>query len=130
YLGLLGMPRRYFEYNDYQFIPASAHSLNTFITVVAIVVGVAQLLFVFNLAWSLRRGRRAGSNPWRAASLEWQTPDTPPVHGNWGARLPVVYRWAYAYSVPGAREDFIAQNAPPEAGGQEPEPVRPKEAMA
>ena len=58
------------------------------------------------------------------------TPDTPPVHGNWGAQLPVVYRWAYAYSVPGAPEDYIAQNAPPEAGGQEPEPVRPKEAIA
>ena len=61
-------------------------------------------------------------NPWRAASLEWFTPDTPPTHGNWGERLPVVYRWAYAYSVPGTREDFVAQNAPPEEGGHEPEP--------
>ena len=33
----------------------------------------------------------------------------------------MVYRWAYAYSVPGAKEDFIAQNAPPEEGGQEPD---------
>ena len=40
-------------------------------------------------------------------------------------------RWAYAYSVPGAKEDFIAQNAPPEAGGHEPEPeARPREAVA
>jgi cytochrome c oxidase subunit 1 len=34
----------------------------------------------------------------------------------------VAYRWAYAYGVPGAKEDFIAQNAPPEAGGVEPDP--------
>ncbi|MFC6282498.1 MULTISPECIES: cytochrome c oxidase subunit I [Polaromonas] len=122
YLGVLGMPRRYYNYENYQFIPASAYSLNTFITVVALVVGAAQLLYVFNLVWSTFRGRRADANPWRAASLEWQTPATPPQHGNWGPHLPVVYRWAYAYSVPGAPQDFIAQNAPPEAGGQEPGP--------
>ena len=121
YLGVLGMPRRYYSFEGYQFIPASAFSLNTFITVVALVVGVGQLLFVFNLAWSAWRGRPATANPWRAASLEWQTPATPPGHGNWGPQLPVVYRWAYAYGVPGQGEDFIAQNAPPEAGGLEPE---------
>jgi cytochrome c oxidase subunit 1 len=35
---------------------------------------------------------------------------TPPVHGNWGDKLPTVYRWAYDYSVPGAKSDFIPQN--------------------
>jgi len=122
YLGVLGMPRRYYNFDGYQFIPASAQTLNTFITVVALVVGAAQLLFIFNLAWSTFRGRQAPPNPWRAASLEWQTPATPPPHGNWGPQLPVVYRWAYAYSVPDAPQDFITQNAPPEAGGQELEP--------
>jgi cytochrome c oxidase subunit 1 len=38
----------------------------------------------------------------------------PPGHGNWGAALPVVYRWAYAYSVPGAKQDFLPQNLPPD----------------
>ncbi|MNS61300.1 Alternative cytochrome c oxidase subunit 1 [compost metagenome] len=109
------MPRRYYNFDGYKFIPPSAFSLNEFITVVALVVGVAQLLFIVNLAWSAWRGRPAGANPWRAASLEWQTPETPPGHGNWGPRLPVAYRWAYAYGVPGAAEDFIAQNAPPQA---------------
>ena len=125
YLGILGMPRRYYNYDGYQFIPASAHALNTFITVAALVVGVMQLVFLFNLGWSAVRGRRADANPWRAASLEWQTPTTPPGHGNWGADLPVVHRWAYAYSVPGAAQDFIPQNAPPEAGGTEPGPHPP-----
>ena len=45
--------------------------------------------------------------------LEWQTPDTPPKHGNFGPTLPIVYRWAYDYSVPGAADDFIPQNQPP-----------------
>ena len=122
YLGVLGMPRRYYNFDGYEFIPASAHALNAFISVAALVVGAAQLLFLFNLAWSARRGRAAGPNPWRAASLEWQTPETPPGHGNWGPQAPVVYRWAYAYSVPGAAQDFIAQNAPPQEGGMEPAP--------
>jgi cytochrome c oxidase subunit 1 len=130
YLGVLGMPRRYYSFEQYAFIPKSAHSLNTFITVVALIVATAQLLFVFNLVWSVFRGKQAGSNPWRAASLEWQTPSTPPAHGNWGPKLPVAYRWAYAYSVPGAPQDFIAQNAPPEAGGMEPEHPTGKEALA
>jgi cytochrome c oxidase subunit 1 len=121
YLGVLGMPRRYYAYEGYQFIPPSAQSLNAFITVAALIVGVAQLLFIANLVWSYFRGRIAPPNPWRAASLEWQTPDTPPVHLNWGPALPVVHRWAYAYSVPGAPEDFIAQNAPAQVGGDEPE---------
>ena len=122
YLGVLGMPRRYYNFDNYQFIPPSAYTLNTVITVIALIVGAAQLLFIFNLGWSAWRGRRADANPWRAASLEWQTPATPPGHGNWGPQLPVVYRWAYAYSVPGAPQDFIAQNAPPEDGGIEPVP--------
>jgi len=113
YLGLLGMPRRYYEFGQYEFIPGSAHALNGWISAIALFVGTAQLLFVFNLAWSLRYGRRADPNPWRAASLEWQTPTTPPGHGNWGPQRPVVYRGAYAYDVPGAPLDFVAQNAPP-----------------
>jgi cytochrome c oxidase subunit 1 len=117
YLGVLGMPRRYNSFEGYAFIPPSAHLLNEFITIAALVVAAGQLAFLFNLGWSLRHGLAAGGNPWRAASLEWQTPQTPPVHGNWGDELPVVHRWAYAYSVPGAKEDFIAQDAPAEQGG-------------
>jgi cytochrome c oxidase subunit 1 len=113
YLGLLGVPRRYFEIGQTSFVPASAESLNIFITVVALTVGAAQLVFLFNLFWSLKKGREAGPNPWRATTLEWQTPETPPGHGNWGNELPVVYRWAYDYSVPGADKDFIPQNEPP-----------------
>ncbi|WP_144186196.1 cbb3-type cytochrome c oxidase subunit I [Elioraea rosea] len=113
YLGLIGVPRRYHELGPTSFIPESAATLNAFITIVALIVGAAQMLFLFNLAWSIRHGRPSGPNPWRAASLEWQTPETPPGHGNWGDTLPVVHRWAYDYNVPGAAEDFIPQTVPP-----------------
>jgi Heme/copper-type cytochrome/quinol oxidases, subunit 1 len=113
YLGFVGVPRRYFAFEHYQFIPSSAQDLQAFTTIAALIVGVFQLVFIFNLVWSAFKGKRAGSNPWRATTLEWQTPDTPPVHGNWGPRLPVVHRWAYDYSVPGADQDFLPQNLEP-----------------
>src|SRR3954466_3972755 len=72
YIGLLGTPRRYHDIGDTSFIPASAHTLNEFISVAAFIVGFAQLVFLFNLFWSVRHGKDAGGNPWRATTLEWQ----------------------------------------------------------
>jgi len=120
YLGILGVPRRYYSYSDsIDFIGQSVHIANEWITISAVIVAAVQVIFLFNLVWSLKNGREAGPNPWRATSLEWQTPDTPPKHGNWGKDLPVTYRWAYDYNVPGAPQDFIPQNVPagdPRAG--------------
>jgi cytochrome c oxidase subunit 1 len=112
YLGLMGVPRRYYELGEMAFLPPSAATLNVFITIAALITGAAQMLLLFNLIWSLFKGKLAGSNPWNATTLEWQTPQTPPGHGNWGRELPVVYRWAYDYSVPGAERDFVPQNQP------------------
>ncbi|MDK1024614.1 MAG: cbb3-type cytochrome c oxidase subunit I [Gammaproteobacteria bacterium] len=112
YLGFLGVPRRYFAFGVTGFIPESAQMLNATITIAALFVGVFQFLFLFNLVWSLFKGKQAGSNPWEATTLEWQTPQTPPAHGNWGPELPEVHRWAYDYSVPGAPRDFIPQTVP------------------
>jgi len=112
YLGFLGVPRRYYALGNTDFIPESAQALNTSITLAALFVGASQLLFFINILWSLKYGKKADPNPWGAASLEWQTAETPPIHGNWGDKLPSVYRWAYDYSVPGAHKDFIPQNTP------------------
>jgi len=113
YIGFLGVPRRYFAMGNTDFIPESAQSLNAAITVAALIVGSVQVVFLYNLAWSYFKGKPSGGNPWEATTLEWQTADTPPKHGNFGKELPVVYRWAYDYSVPGADQDFIPQNVPP-----------------
>ena len=112
YLGILGVPRRYYALGETGFIPPSVHLANEWISIAALIVFAAQGLFFFNMIWSLFRGPRADPNPWGAASLEWQTPQTPPDHGNWGATLPTVYRWPYDYSVPGAPRDFIPQTEP------------------
>ena len=113
YLGFLGVPRRYYAVGGTDFIPQSAQGLNAGITVAAIVVGAFQFIFIYNLIRSYTKGKVADGNPWKATTLEWQTSATPPVHGNFGPQLPVVYRWAYDYSVPGVEKDFIPQNVPP-----------------
>ncbi|MBT5485349.1 MAG: cytochrome c oxidase subunit I [Gammaproteobacteria bacterium] len=112
YLGFLGVPRRYYSMGTTDFIPESANTLNANITMAAIWVAVFQLVFIFNMIWSVWRGKKSDPNPWEATTLEWQTPDNPPCHGNWGAELPTVYRWAYEYSVPGVVDDFVPQNIP------------------
>ena len=116
YLGILGVPRRYYALGDTDFIPESAHTLNSGITIAALFVAAAQTLFFINVIWSLWRGPKADPNPWKATTLEWMTPDTPPKHGNWGPELPEVHRWPYDYSVPGEADDFIPQTEPPHAG--------------
>ncbi len=115
YQGFIGVPRRYFEIYDSPYIEVSTMGLNVFITVAALIVGAAQLLFIYNLISSARLGKKAEKNPWKANSLEWQTPEMPPAHGNWGKEMPKVYRWPYDYSVPGAKEDYIPQNVAPSA---------------
>ena len=117
YLGFVGVPRRYYDNvlasgGEQAFYPESAAILNQGISIAAFIVGAAQFLFVYNLIVSYWRGREAGPNPWGATSLEWRTPQTPPIHGNWGDKLPTVHRWAYDFSVPGEKEDFIAQDVP------------------
>ena len=113
YLGFEGVPRRYYAYGETAFMSESAHDLNVAISIAAIFVAVAQLIFLYNIIRSLTNGKEAGHNPWDATTLEWQTPHTPPKHGNFD-ELPSVYRWAYDYGVPGAEKDFIPQNVPSE----------------
>ena len=113
YLGFVGVPRRYYQMYDSEFITTSTTFLNQFITIVALIVGFSQLIFLYNLITSAKLGKKAGKNPWKACSLEWQTTDVPPTHGNFGKELPVVYRWAYDFSVPGATDDYIPQDTPP-----------------
>jgi cytochrome c oxidase subunit 1 len=116
FLGLHGMSRRLYDVTAYHFLNG-IQPLDVFISLSAFVLGGAQLLFVFNFFWSVLRGPRAGRNPWRATTLEW-TADSPPPHGNWPAP-PVVHRWPYDYSVPGAGEDYLVQIMPNPAPGGE-----------
>ncbi|HET6342816.1 MAG TPA: cbb3-type cytochrome c oxidase subunit I [Gemmatimonadota bacterium] len=110
-LGLAGHMRRIYDPNQYGFLEP-LQPVNTFITVSAFLLGAGQIVFLFNVVWSLWRGQRAPANPWNANSLEWSLP-SPPPHGNFTA-MPHVYRGPYEYSVPGREADFWPQWDPPD----------------
>jgi len=110
FAGIAGMMRRVFSVSLYAHLQALSW-VNIFISLAAFLLGAAQLIFIWNLFASLVRGERAPQNPWGANTLEWQT-SSPPPHGNFGHELPVVHRWPYDYSVPGAPSDFTPQTVP------------------
>ncbi len=109
-LGVAGHPRRYSELTGVQYVAAMA-PLQKFITFAAVITICGQLVFLFNLFWSMFRGRRAEANPWVCTTLEWTLPSPTPAAG-FAGRVPVVNRGPYEYSVPGSTADFVAQDAP------------------
>ena len=81
FTGLMGEPRHYSQLTG---IPGPAGHLspagqllsqtiplNLYITYAAIFLASAQLLFLINLVWTLRRGNPAPENVWQATTLEW-----------------------------------------------------------
>ena len=113
FLGMVGHPRRYSETTGVDFL-APLEPVHLFITIAAFVTAAAQLVFLFNLFWSMFKGKKASENPWEATTLEWTIP-SPPPHDNFAGREPVVHHGPYEYGVPGAPQDYIMQDAPPEA---------------
>jgi cytochrome c oxidase subunit 1 len=74
FLGLQGMPRRYFTYGE----DSGWAFWNLIVSFGAFFLAGSILLFVYNLGHSLRHGKVAGNNPWDAATLEWAIPSPPP----------------------------------------------------
>jgi cytochrome c oxidase subunit 1 len=111
YEGLAGMPRRYYDFSNWESFKMFG-GLNTFISIVAMVVFAAQFLFIFNFFYSIYKGRKLterNKNPWASTTLEWTTPVHAP-HGNWIGEIPEVYRWPYDYGKDG--RDYIPQTEP------------------
>jgi cytochrome c oxidase subunit 1 len=74
-LGLLGMPRRIYTYEDTGLL----QEYNLASTIGSYVMGIGILVFVWNVIKS-RTGPRAGNDPWLADTLEWYTTSPPPPH--------------------------------------------------
>ncbi|HEX4120892.1 MAG TPA: cytochrome c oxidase subunit I [Verrucomicrobiae bacterium] len=97
-VGYLGMPRRYHAYApEFQIF-------NVFSTAGTSILGIGYLLPLIYLIWSLKHGKKAPANPWKATGLEWQTPSPPPKQNF--AQTPIVTQRPYQYS-PEIEEEFI-----------------------
>jgi cytochrome c oxidase subunit 1 len=108
--GLLGMPRRIYTYSE----GLGWDIWNLLSTVGAFVIAFSILVFMVNFAISLRRGQKAGADPWDGRTLEWSIP-SPPPHYNF-AEIPQVHSrddfWHRKY-----REDREGRPIPVVAGG-------------
>ena len=110
FLGIAGNPRRYADFTNFDFL-GKLLPVHTFMTHAAIYTAVAQLIFLVNLIWSAKKGKRAPDNPWEATTLEWTIPSPPPFD-NFAGKHPVVNHGPYEYSVPGAPKDYTMQTDP------------------
>jgi cytochrome c oxidase subunit I len=95
WIGMEGMPRRVADYS------ATFGDWNLFISCCSFVLGAAQLIFIYNMVVSWRYGPKAGPNPWRAKTIEWQVSSPPPVFNF--DEIPRVVGGPYEFGVPGAR---------------------------
>jgi cytochrome c oxidase subunit 1 len=82
--GLLGMPRRIYTYDAGR----GWEIYNLIVTIGVAFQAAAVLCFVFNLLRSIRKGKKAGDDPWDAWTLEWATSSPPPEYNF--ETLPVV----------------------------------------
>ncbi len=73
-LGLMGMPRRYYDY-----LP-EFHSLNQVSTVGSWILIIGLIMMIVNLINAGLKGKKASANPWNGITLEWQTKSPPPLH--------------------------------------------------
>jgi cytochrome c oxidase subunit 1 len=94
-VGMMGQPRRVFEY------ARNLQTLNDWVSISAFCLGASLLIFVFNFVMSTVVWRkRAPENPWQSRGLEWQV-SSPPPPDNF-THIPVVLSGPYEYGDPNA----------------------------
>jgi cytochrome c oxidase subunit 1 len=73
-MGLDGMPRRIYRYSDTLHVTV----FNEISTVGSFILGIGVLITFVNVLMSIKNGKRAGNDPWRANTLEWFVSSPPP----------------------------------------------------
>jgi cytochrome c oxidase subunit 1 len=84
YSGLLGMPRRIYQYDSGQ----GFELFNLLSSLGYLILFVSSVIFVHNFFRSKRKGEVTGNDPWGAPTLEWSIPSPPPEYNF--AEIPTV----------------------------------------
>lgn len=116
-IGMQGMPRRVAVY-DPQF-----QDLNALSSFASFILGISTFILLYNLIWSVRNGKKAGANPWRALTLEWQTTSPPPPYNFLGN--PIGFEDPYGYGTEASKaylEEMATRLEPPEPEAAESPP--------
>lgn len=106
-LGMLGMPRRVAVYAP------EFQGLNIVVSIAGFVLGVSTFILLYNMVVSLRHGRVAGPNPWRALTLEWTTTSPPPAHNFIGDPIPFDDPYGFGTEASAAYIDAIERRYGP-----------------
>ena len=113
--GLAGVSRRLYDGGLGYSHAKDVLQWNEFMSISAWLLGLAQIPFIINFFWSIKKGKKVEGNPWKATTLEWGATTSPPLaHGNFET-IPTVVRGPYEYSVPGEDQDHLPQHRTQEA---------------
>jgi cytochrome c oxidase subunit 1 len=72
--GLSGMPRRIYDYPE----SAGWWGFNLASTIGSFLLGIGVMITVVNVIVSIKKGQKAGNDPWKGNTLEWFTQSPPP----------------------------------------------------
>lgn len=88
-LGIMGMPRRYYDYLPEFTTPNQISTVGSWILAVGLVLMIVNLI-------NGRKGPKASTNPWGSVTLDWTHTQSPPTLYNF-EETPVVERGPYDY---------------------------------
>ncbi|PBB05285.1 cytochrome c oxidase subunit I [Salimicrobium humidisoli] len=76
FLGLMGMPRRYWTYFEGQGLATG----NLISTIGAFLMAIGTLVFLYNVVYTAIKEPKASADPWDGRTLEWSLPSAPPFY--------------------------------------------------
>ena len=108
-IGMEGMPRRVYDYSE----ELGVSTYNLISTIGAFILGIGVVITCVNVLWSIKRGKRAGNDPWQGNTLEWFT-TSPPSDNNFD----VIPRVRSVEPMKDIRREVLAAGEPAETVAQ------------
>jgi cytochrome c oxidase subunit I len=107
--GMEGMPRRIYDYSE----DLGVGVYNLVSTIGAFILGIGVVVTCVNVIVSIKKGKRAGNDPWQGNTLEWFT-TSPPTANNFD----VVPRVRSVEPMKDIRREVLAASEPAETVAQ------------
>ncbi|MBM7598716.1 cytochrome c oxidase subunit 1 [Virgibacillus halotolerans] len=85
FLGLMGMPRRYWVFLEDQGLDLG----NLISTIGAFLMAIAVIVFFINIIYTAAKGEKSSPDPWDGRTLEWAVETSPPPFYNF-KQLPLI----------------------------------------
>ena len=107
--GMEGMPRRIYDYSE----DLGVTAYNLISTIGAFILGIGVVVTCVNVIVSLKKGKRAGNDPWQGNTLEWFMSSPPPENN-----FDVIPRVRSVEPMKDIRREVLAASEPAETVAQ------------